>query len=126
MKPVMKGTSRAALALAVLGVAVPKYGILLTGVSGIFVIISMAKHSAFARAAVMINFCNLFFLSPLFVMSIFHYDIYKEPVDNGRAIFVLVLSIQLLTLIIHLQKERRRRQRRARAKAQAEAVQALD
>ena len=111
----MQGTSRAALALSVLGVAIPKYGIIVTGLSGLFVILSSNRRSNYARVALGINFCNLFILSPVFLMSLFHPYIYEQPVQNARLIFIVVVLIQLATLVIRWRKEKRRAERRKAA-----------
>ena len=118
----MQGTSRAALALAVLGVMLPKYGIIVTGLSGLFVILSSGRRSNYARVAVGINFCNLFILSPLFLMSLFHPYIYEQPLQNAQTIFIAVLVIQLATLLIRWRKDRLRTRRRLAREATADDV----
>lgn len=115
----MKGTSRAALGLSILGVVIPKYGIVVTGVSALFVIFSGMRRSSFAKAAVLINFCNIFFLSPLFLLSLYYMDMFEQPLPNGRVVYAVVLCLQLITLIMRHRQERRRRNIDVRKRARA-------
>ncbi|MBR9909626.1 MAG: hypothetical protein GYB33_04630 [Gammaproteobacteria bacterium] len=111
----MKGTSRAALVLAVIGTVTPSYGIMVSGFSGVFALFSLNKRNQYAIAALVINFCNLLLFSPLFLMSLLsieidmpgHYDI-----PNKHTIYAIMLLIQLVGLAVYLRARRLRAERR--------------
>ncbi|SHI16062.1 hypothetical protein [Desulfofustis glycolicus] len=91
------------LVLAIVSIFIPVYGVFISGLSGVFAWCSVGRAAIFGLAAVIINLCNVLFLSPVF-LSLLTIDSVNQ-LSNQDKIFkywVIVLVIQLIAIFIFL------------------------
>jgi len=93
----------ASIIISVLAIFIPVFGIILSGLSGVMAWLSTGRGITFGAAAVIINFLNLFFLSPGYMIaagieaSARDYEEHKLVV-----VWMIVLFIQIAAVVVFL------------------------
>ncbi len=86
----------ASLVFSVLAIFIPVFGIMISGLSGFLAWLSTGKGTPFGTAAVIINFINILFLSPAYIL-VAGIEVSQRNPDQSKlfTIWAIVLFIQI-------------------------------
>ena len=91
------------LVLSIVAIFIPVYGAFISGLSGIFAWASIGRAAIFGLAAVIVNLCNIIFLSPIF-LSLIAIDSVEQLLNQDQIFkyWIIVLIIQLIAIFVFL------------------------
>jgi hypothetical protein len=91
------------LVLAVISIFIPGAGIVIAGISGFMAWMSIGKGLPFGAAAIILNFINIFFLSPAYMLAVGVEESLRTPDQaNLFKIWAAVLFVQVAAVIIFI------------------------
>lgn len=93
----------ASLIISVIAIFIPVFGIMLSGLAGVMAWVSAGRGTTLGAAAVIINFLNLFFLSPGYMLAAGLEASARNYEENKLVIiWMIVLFIQIAAIVVFL------------------------
>lgn len=93
----------AALIFSVIAIFVPGFGIMISGISGVLAWISVGKATPLGAAAVIVNFVNIFLLSPGYMLAA-GLEASQRTHEESKlfTIWAIVLFIQIGAVVVFI------------------------